>query len=946
MNTSGAAPPPPEMEAGSVIPWHRRWLRLESLVTLLALLVVWSGVLGYLTHQRKRVEVEALQTASDLARGFGESVSRTLEAMDQVFAMLRAFYRADPARFDIQALAPRDQVLNDLTLQIALTDARGMLQASNLGGPAVDLSDREHIRVHLARPADDFLFVSKPVLGRVSRKWSIQLTRKLFDAHGAMAGVIVISLDPAYFSRFYASFNAPGGAIALVGLDGVFRARAPEMEGSLGAAVSAATMDQLRGPMEPGTWRGTSSIDATERLYAFRRLDRYGLAVLVGLSAREVFGEFEQESIWFLLMGLGLSGLVVALGQMLIRSRQRLVASQATLSATLENMSQGILMVDVQGRVPVINRRAAELLDLPERLSHPGVAFRNILQWQIDRGEFVPDGSDVDVDAMARAGGLGGPAAYERQRPGGRVLEVQTRLLPDGRAVRTYSDITERRQNELALAAARDAAETASRLRAEFMATMSHEIRTPLNAVVGIAGLMGEADLPPHLRRYAGALREAAETLLLVIDDVLDFSKLDAGRMEVEAIPFEVPALMAGVVDLMELRAVEKGLALGMQVPADAPVLLGDPGRLRQVLLNLVGNAVKFTEAGRVVVAATMEDAGAGRIRLRIAVRDTGLGIAPEVQARLFEPFAQADGSISRRYGGTGLGLAICRRLMDRMGGTIGVRSVPGEGAEFAFELVLPVGRALPVGGDAMAAGTGRPLRILLAEDNATNRLVAVTRLERMGHHVDAVPGGAEAVQQVQEIAYDLVLMDVMMPGMDGLAATRAIRALAEPVASVPIVALTANVFAEHRDACRAAGMDGFLGKPMTQPALERVLAQAEAGMLRRAGGREEAPEETLARLAGDFGAAEATEVLAGFLEEGRAAAAAMQDATAAGDDAGMALAARGLREAADTLGLGALGALAAAAESADAVQRAAAVSVLEAALEAYAIGFAQAVRA
>ena len=946
MSISGAAPPPPEAQAGSVIPWHRRWLRLESLVTLLALLVVWSGVLGYLTHQRKRVEVEAFQTASDLARGFGESVSRTLEAMDQVFAMLRAFHRADPARFDIQALAPRDQVLNDLTLQIALTDARGMLQASNLGGPAVDLSDREHIRVHLARPAEDFLFVSKPVLGRVSRKWSIQLTRKLFDAHGAMAGVIVISLDPAYFSRFYASFNVPGGAIALVGLDGVFRVRAPEMEGSLGAEVPAATMDQLRGPVEPGTWQGTSSIDTTERLYAFRRLDRYGLAVLVGLSAREVFGEFERESLWFLLMGLGLSGLVVALGQMLIRSRRRLVASQATLSATLENMSQGILMVDVQGRVPVINRRAAELLGLPERLSHPGVAFRDILQWQIDRGEFMPDGSDVDVDAMARAGGLGGPAAYERQRPGGRVLEIQTRLLPDGRAVRTYSDITERRLNELALAAARDAAETASRLRAEFMATMSHEIRTPLNAVVGIAGLMGEADLPQHLRRYAGALREAAETLLLVIDDVLDFSKLDAGRMEVEAIPFEVPALVAGVVDLMELRAVEKGLALGMQVPTDAPVLLGDPGRLRQVLLNLVGNAVKFTEAGRVVVAATMEDAGAGRIRLRIAVRDTGLGIAPEVQARLFEPFAQADGSISRRYGGTGLGLAICRRLMDRMGGTIGVRSTPGEGAEFAFELVLPMGRALPVRGDAMAAGTGRKLRILLAEDNATNRLVAVTRLERMGHHVDAVPGGAEAVRQVQEIAYDLVLMDVMMPGMDGLAAARAIRALTEPAASVPIVALTANVFAEHRDACRAAGMDGFLGKPMTQPALERVLAQAEAGMLRRAGGREEAPEETFARLAGDFGAAEATEVLAGFLEEGRAAAAAMQDATAAGDDAGMALAARGLREAADTLGLGALGALAAAAESADAVQRAAAISALEAALEAYAIGFAQAVRA
>lgn len=374
-----------------------------------------------------------------------------------------------------------------------------------------------------------------------------------------MAGVIVVSLDPAYFARFYASFNAPGGAIALVGLDGVFRARAPEVAGAMGTGPSAATMQWLRGPADAGQWEAASAVDGVSRFYAYRRLDRYGLAVTVGLSTREVFREFERELVWFLLVGLGLSGLVLALGQMLIRSRRRLVVSQRTLSATLENMSQGILMVDAEGRVPVINRRAAELLGLPDRLAHPGEAFRDILRWQIDRGEFVPESSDVDVDALARAGGLGGPSAYERQRPNGMVLEIQTRKLPDGRAVRTYSDITERRQNERALAAARDAAETASRLRAEFMATMSHEIRTPLNAVVGIAALMGEAELPPHLKRYAGALREAAETLLLVIDDILDFSKLDAGRMEVEAIPFELPALVAGVVDLMEVRAAERG---------------------------------------------------------------------------------------------------------------------------------------------------------------------------------------------------------------------------------------------------------------------------------------------------------------------------------------------------------------------------------------------------
>lgn len=181
MSTSAAAPPRPEPAAGGrFAPLRRlRRVRLETAVTLLALVLVWSGVLGYLGHQRNRVEAEAYQTASDLARGFGESVSRTLEAMDQVFAMLRAFHRADPERFDLQALAPRGQVLNDLTLQMALTDARGMMRASNLGGPPVDLSDREHIRVHLERPAEDFLFVSKPVLGRVSQRWSIQLTRKL-----------------------------------------------------------------------------------------------------------------------------------------------------------------------------------------------------------------------------------------------------------------------------------------------------------------------------------------------------------------------------------------------------------------------------------------------------------------------------------------------------------------------------------------------------------------------------------------------------------------------------------------------------------------------------------------------------------------------------------------------------------------------------------------------
>jgi CheY-like chemotaxis protein len=324
------------------------------------------------------------------------------------------------------------------------------------------------------------------------------------------------------------------------------------------------------------------------------------------------------------------------------------------------------------------------------------------------------------------------------------------------------------------------------------------------------------------------------------------------------------------------------------------------------VLLNLVGNGVKFTEAGEVHVGVSILSVEDGRVRLEVRVRDTGPGIAVDAQSRLFEPFTQGDGSISRRYGGTGLGLAICRRLVERMGGSIALVSQPGAGSEFVFDVTMAMAaRELPAPHQSGMGTTvaQRPLRILLAEDNATNRMVAMTRLEGLGHGVDAVEGGEDAVRQVQEAVYDLVLMDVMMPGMDGLAATRAIRGLKGAVATVPIVALTANVFPDHRDACRAAGMDDFLGKPLTPAALDRVLARAMNGTLRegRAG---EAPHEVLARLAAEFGAEGAREVLAAFIGEARGLVELVRAKELAGDATGRDEAVRALSEAAETLGL------------------------------------------
>ncbi len=895
--------PPPAREPAKPRP------PLGLALVVLALVLAWAAIGAYLYDQRRRYEAEAYGDAVHLARGFAESISRTIEAMDQVFALLRAFHRANPDRFDIRTLAPSGQVLTDLTLQMAVTDNRGMMTASNLGGPPIDLSDREHIRVHLDQPGD-FLFVSKPVLGRVSGKWSIQLTRKLFGPGGAMAGVLVISLDPAYFARFYQAFDIGQGTIALIGLDGIYRARAPGGEASLGAAAGAQTMQALRGPSETGAWRGRSDIDGVEQFYAYRRLEKYGLAVTVGLGVSDTFAPFERSALQFGFGGLALSVLVIVVGRLLVRQGSTLVRSERELTATLENMSQGIVMIDADDRLAVINQRAVQLLGLPDRLGRVGVSFRSLLSWQLDNDEFTPGTEGgTDVSALARGGGLG-PSMYERARPDGTVLEVRTRELPGGGAVRTYTDITERKRTELALAAARDAAEAGARVRSEFMATMSHEIRTPLNAVIGMAGLLIDSDLPPHLQRFASTLRDAAETLLQTIDDILDFSKLDAERMELETIGFAVAPLAASVVDLMEVKAAEKGLYLRLDLAPGVPErLIGDPGRVRQVLLNLVANGLKFTEEGGVTITVSAEPRDGTWVMLDVAVTDTGIGIEPAAQSRLFEPFTQVDGSISRRYGGSGLGLVICRRLTERMGGEIGLVSALGSGSTFRFRLPMRIdfSRPAPVEAAALPAAPGRRLRILLAEDNATNRMVAITRLELMGHRVDAVADGGAAVRALQDSPYDLVLMDLMMPQVDGLTATRRIRALPSPQADIPIVAITANVFRSHQDACRAAGMDDFLGKPLMDQQLRRILALAIDGTLRHPGGAaaDEPLPATIARLVGEMGEESAQEALHGFLHEAREQLEKMDAALQTQDWPGLGGAARALHEGAAMLEAG-----------------------------------------
>ncbi len=385
-------------------------------------------------------------------------------------------------------------------------------------------------------------------------------------------------------------------------------------------------------------------------------------------------------------------------------------------------------------------------------------------------------------------------------------------------------------QQNAALAAAREAALAAARVKSEFLANMSHEIRTPMNGILGFVELLSESDLSAEQRDHLETVRSSATSLLSILNEILDLSKLEAGKVEVEQIPFDLDEVVASIGKLLGPSADEKGLRFACGVDPGTPSRLrGDPTRIRQILLNLAANAIKFTPSGEVEVRTWADRADGGRAVLRLVVRDTGIGIPPDRRERLFEPFTQADGSTTRKYGGTGLGLAICKRLVVLMGGTISVESEAGVGSAFRVEIpVALAARDEDRAGDSGAHGSparATPVRALVVEDNRVNQRVAVALLARLGATVDVAENGIEAVEATARTPYDIVLMDVEMPVMDGYATTAAIRLAERDGQRVPIVAMTARAMEGDRERCLDSGMDDYLTKPVRTVDLVRVLA-------------------------------------------------------------------------------------------------------------------------
>jgi signal transduction histidine kinase/CheY-like chemotaxis protein len=531
---------------------------------------------------------------------------------------------------------------------------------------------------------------------------------------------------------------------------------------------------------------------------------------------------------------------------------QAAVRNATYLRAVIDQLPQGLTVIDEHLNIVLWNRLWEDYSGAQSGFLFDGVTFEEAVRHLAENGEYG-GGDAAEIEAQVRLrvelAKQFQPHCFRRTRSNGKVIEIEGRIMQlEGEVVgfiTMYNDITDRLVID-DLKQAKEAAEAANRMKSEFLALISHEIRTPLAGVIGMLKLaMRDKKLGTETRQLIVRGEESAHSLMAIINDLLDLSKIEAGKLTLEEIDFFLPDMVKDVIQLFNPQAKAKGLSFVLELDEGLPSwVISDPVRLRQVLLNLIGNAFKFTQQGQILVRLSLlppeQEQEQGASRVRFSVQDSGIGIAPDAVARIFEKFEQADNATTRRFGGTGLGLSICRQLVELMGGDIGVHSEQGKGSEFYFELLLPDGVATQKDiSDDILMPHSHKLRVLCADDFTTNQIILRMFVEGMGHEVDVVDSGITVLEAVAKAQYDVILMDGRMPGMDGATASRLIRAGGPPDAPVLdkeiyIVAVTANASQDDRRFYLQAGMDDFLSKPIDETQLHRALAKVISRQLQR----------------------------------------------------------------------------------------------------------------
>jgi signal transduction histidine kinase/DNA-binding response OmpR family regulator len=838
---------------------------VAATVTLVAL--TWIGTLSAIHTQRAEAEARIEAGVANQAELFEQQLQRQFLEVEQTLRILARAWESDPGHFDFLPWRAQLVLLNELSPAVFIADDHGAV----LGGTVPEavgtfVGDRDYFRYEAERISDDGrMYIGPSTMGPLIRQWHMNLARPLHRPDGSFAGVIVAGLRINAVGNFYQMANiGTHGIIAVVGLDeGKLRVAVGSNPIDPGSSIADTDMFKALQADPNSLWVGRSALDGTERVHAFRLVADRDLGVVVAVDQAEAMHATNAWETGALIFAVGVTVLLLSLAAILLHaiqaSRRRDAAhahdravlaaansqlelakaraddKTAQIEATLAGMSDGVAMVDGHFQLVEWNPRFPELAGIPPEILRVGLPMVDILRAQAATGQF----GNVDIEAevarrMAILVSGEYPNTLERTRPDSGVLELRRNRLPDGGFVTLYTDITARKRSENALREANVLAEAATRAMSRFVAIVSHEIRTPLNALLNSLALLADSGMGASQQALVAVAHRSGDALMSLINDVLEMSRMEAGQLTLRPSTFVLRPLIEAVLEMFSGQAAECRIALRLSIAPGVPEeFYEDPGRIRQVLINLLSNAVKFAASGEVRIMAEMRQ-DAGKAQLRLAVRDRGPVIPDGARARLFEPFSRLEQEADAVPLGTGLGLTICRHLVALMGGEIGcnIWTVGSRAAGNEFWLTLPVSplpshaAAAPPHPDAPVRRSLPRTRILLVEDILANQLVTATLLRREGHLVDIASNGEEAISAIAGRPYDLVFMDIFMPGMSGFDTTRRIRSMGAPEASLPILALTANVCPEDQALCTAAGMNGMLGKPVALQELLDAIAR------------------------------------------------------------------------------------------------------------------------